>query len=341
MKLKKWSLSACCFGLLLVLLTGCRGQGEALTDHTDKGSEAETAAMTESAAMTETAAMVETAAGKEVVFTDDLGREVCVENPQRVAALIGSFADMWYLAGGTVAAAADDSWKEFELPLGGEVVNTGSMLEPDVERLIAAEPDFVLASAALSGQTELEPVLANAGITVAYFDVCTFEDYLRMLEICTRITGRADLYEQNGLAVQSEVEQARQHADGSAPNVLLLRAGGRDVKAKGSEGTVCGEMLKDLGCVNIADSKAGLLEDLSMEAIIMEDPDFIFVVIQGDDSEAALKNVEEMLVSNPAWATLSAVKGGRYYVLEKELYHLKPNARWGEAYRKLAAILYP
>lgn len=27
--------------------------------------------------------------------------------------------------------------------------------------------------------------------------------------------------------------------------------------------------------------------------------------------------------------------------MEKELYHLKPNARWGEAYQKVADILYP
>ena len=35
-----------------------------------------------------------------VTFTDGLGREVTVDRPQRVACLIGSFADIWYLAGG-------------------------------------------------------------------------------------------------------------------------------------------------------------------------------------------------------------------------------------------------
>ena len=29
-------------------------------------------------------------------FTDDLGRTVSVENPQKVAALLGSYADMWF-----------------------------------------------------------------------------------------------------------------------------------------------------------------------------------------------------------------------------------------------------
>ena len=58
-------------------------------------------------------------------FIDDLGREVTVSDPQRVAALLGSFADVWYLAGGTVAASADDAWADFELPLPEDAVNLG------------------------------------------------------------------------------------------------------------------------------------------------------------------------------------------------------------------------
>ena len=41
------------------------------------------------------------AAQETMILTDDLGRSVTIERrPQRVAALIGSFADIWCLAGG-------------------------------------------------------------------------------------------------------------------------------------------------------------------------------------------------------------------------------------------------
>lgn len=80
-------------------------------------------------------------------FTDDLGREVTVKSADRVAALIGSFTDVWMLAGGNVVAAANDSWESLGLELDESVVNLGSILEPDVEQLIAAEPDLVIASA--------------------------------------------------------------------------------------------------------------------------------------------------------------------------------------------------
>ena len=162
-----------------------------------------------------------------------------------------------------------------------------------------------------------------------------------MLDICTQITGRRDLYEENGLKVQEQIEKTRERIDGSAPKVLFLRASSSSVKAKGSEGNVCGEMLSDLGCINIADSDQTLLEDLSMEAIIAADPDYIFVTFQGNNQEAAMQNVEEMLLSNPAWTSLSAVKEGNYHLLDKRLYNLKPNAKWGQAYEGLADILYP
>ncbi len=283
----------------------------------------------------------EAAAEAAVTFTDDLGREVTVQNPERVAALLGSFADVWQLAGGELAAAVNDSWESLSLDLAEDTVNLGSILEPDIEQLIAVKPDLVLASAQTDADVEMEGILTDAGITTAYFSVSNFSEYLHMLDICTQITGRRDLYEENGLQVRNRIEKARERMDGSSPRVLFLRASSTSVKAKGSRDTVCGEMLADLGCINIADQNHSLLEDLSLEAILVADPAYIFVTTQGSDYEAAMKNVEEMLLSNPAWASLTAVKEGNYYLLEKRLYNLKPNARWGEAYEKLADILYP
>ena len=247
---------------------------------------------------------------------------------------------MWLLAGGKLVASVNDAWDSLDLGLDDSVVKLGAILEPNVELLIASQPDFVIASANTKPDVEMLATLENAGITVAYFDVNNYEDYIAMLDICTDITGRKDLYEKNGVSVRTEVENAKKQIDGSNPKILLLRAASKNVKAKGSDGIVSGEILKDLGCVNIADSDSSLLDDLSLEAIVKEDPDFIFVTIQGTNTEAALKNVDTLLKSNPVWKSLTAVKNNRYYVLDKSLYNFKPNERWGEAYQKLADILY-
>ena len=278
-----------------------------------------------------------------VTFTDDLGREVTLAKPRRVAALIGSFADVWCLAGGrdTLVAAADDSWTQFDLDLPETVENLGAVKEPNVEKLLAAEPDFVLGSTKTAADVELLDLLEQSGIGVAYFDISSFEDYLRMLAVCVQLTGCPERYTQYGADVQSQVEQAIARQDGSAPRVLYVRATGSSCKVKNSQGTVLGEMLASLGCVNIADSETGLLETLSMETILAEDPEHIFVVLQGSDTTKAEQTLEMSLLSNPAWNELTAVREGRYHVMDQRLYNVKPNARWGEAYEKLADILYP
>lgn len=276
-----------------------------------------------------------------ITFTDDLGRNVVVENPQRVVTLIGSFTDVWLLAGGSVVGACDDSWASLNLDLPEGVINTGKVAEPNLENILSADPDFIIGSVNTSANVELLETFESLGIPCAYFDVSNFEDYLEMLKICTDITGRADLYEKNGLEVQKQIEDAIARVDGSAPEVLYLRTSTKSIQAKNSEGNVCGEILANLGCVNIADSDESLLENLSLEAIMRADPDYIFVTSQGTDKEAALANIEETFTSNPAWQTLTAVKEDRYYVLDPYLYNLKPNERWGESYEKMADILYP
>ena len=185
----------------------------------------------------------------------------------------------------------------------------------------------------LDGQMGLKDSLAAAGIPAAWFKVETFDDYLNMLKICTDLTGRSDLYQKNGLDIQSGIDAAIASVpEGEDPTVLLLRAYSSGVRAKNSD-NIAGAMLKDLGAVNIADSNSGLLEDLQMESILAADPEFIFVTTMGASQEAALKSLDELLHSDPAWQTLTAVKEGRVEVLPKDLFHYKPTPAGARAIR--------
>lgn len=279
-----------------------------------------------------------------VSVTDALGRCVSVpKEPSRVAALLGSFADVWVLSGGTLCAAADDAWDDFGLSL-LDAVNIGGAHSPSLELLLSADPDLVLASASTASNVNMRETLEDLGICVIYFDVDNFYDYLEMLNVCTDITGRKDLYEQNGLAVKAQIDDIKaKYASADVPesqrSVLLLRASSSAVKAKGSDGTVLGEMLADLGCVNIADTDASMLESISVETVIRQEPQYIFVVTMGSDTDAAKASVERMMGESPAWASLDAIKNGRMYVMDKTLFNLKPNARWAQAYGELYEIL--
>ena len=56
---------------------------------------------------------------------------------------------------------------------------------------------------------------------------------------------------------------------------------------------------------------------------------------------SALDALAQGIQQNPAWSSLSAVQNGRYVILPEDLFHYKPNKRWGESYGYLANILYP
>ncbi|MBQ8525667.1 MAG: ABC transporter substrate-binding protein [Clostridia bacterium] len=274
-------------------------------------------------------------------FEDDLGREVTVSAYGKTAVLLGSFADLWVLAGGTLCAAADDAWEDFDIDIPDNAVNLGATENLSLEKLISAQPEFVIASTKRKQHIEWMEILESSGITVAYFDVDDFDDYLRMLDICTDITGRKDLYRKNGLDIKAEIDSVIQMAvgDGESRTYLLLRASASYIRAKKSEGTVLGEMLGNLGWTNIADSEEGILENLNIESIVSKNPDRIFIVQAGDDYDGMKKAVESMLRENPVWNEIDAVKNGRIHYMDKKLYNFKPNARWGEAYDKLEKIL--
>lgn len=314
-----WPLLLC----LLLTLAACGGQAN------DAGQTQQNTAQTDTP-QTAQEVVVEDAAGNTLTFT------AC---PTRVAALSGSFGEIWLNAGGTLTATTKDAVTERGLDLAEDVQIVGTIKEPDLEAILAAEPDFVILSADTGSHVEMAVTLRQAGIPCGLFRVEYFDDYLALLEQFCRLTGRDDLYAQNGLAVRDEIDRVLAQApDLSGRSVLLIRAYSTGFKAKDSQ-NMTGIMLADFGLENILDKYDSLLEEISMEEIIQADPDYIFVTTMGADVQAALDNLEKALTGNPAWSGLTAVQAGRYYILPQDLFHYKPNARWGESYAHLLDLL--
>lgn len=271
-------------------------------------------------------------------FVDGLGYEVTVTDMDRVAVCTGSLAHLWQLAGGSLVAVTDDVFEYEPVTLDEDTKNLGDIKRVNVEAILACDLDFIIMSATIKGHAKVRETLKQAGITTAYFEVETFDQYLEVLHTMTLLTGRDDLYRENGLEVKEEVEQQMKRKEESHPRILLLRALTTQMKVQNSE-NMTGTMLRDLGCENIADSKESLLESLSLEAILTEDPKFIFITVMGDE-EQARQLIQKTIFEDAAWGQLSAVKEGRCYILQKNLFHNKPNQRWGESYRILADLLY-
>jgi iron complex transport system substrate-binding protein len=164
-----------------------------------------------------------------------------------------------------------------------------------------------------------------------------------MLKTFCGMTGRDDLYQQNGEAVKAQIDAVVKTvsdaegdaAQGAAAAGLLLRLQGQGLRQRGrrhpqgSGGGESGRQRKE---------PSGGRESGGYHR---RRPRLHLSWCPWAARSSAETWLAENFQSNPAWAELSAVKSGSYAMLPKELFHYKPNAKWGESYEYLAKLLYP
>ncbi len=281
-----------------------------------------------------------------VTFTDDLGREVTISNPQRVVACMGSFAGAWQLAGGTLVGASDDAFAHYGVD-SATVAGVGKSTALNLESILDLDPDFVIMTGISDGkhatgvsQEDMETALGEAGVPVAFFKVTTFADYERVMGIFCQITGRDDLYQQHVAAVKSQIDDDIQtySVAGRAPTVLVVSAYSKGLVVQDSSG-MAGAIVRDLGAVNVADENPSLLSDFSLEAAIEADPDYILVLAASDDEQTAQQYYEDAVGSDSAWADMAAVREGRVTMLDAAHFLYKPLDKWAESYEIVGQAL--
>lgn len=279
-----------------------------------------------------------------VSFIDGRGQEVTIDKkPQRAVVLYNSFLEVWMENGGSVVGKLEPSVGQEEISGVEDAEIIGKLGAISVEKVISLEPDLIIVNSTQKSQLELIPSFEGVGIPVIAIDYVGLEDYLTITRLFTALNEREDLFKSNALDIVEEIDnilsvipEEKEH------KVLLIMASAKSVSARDSSSYV-GMMLEDLNTINIADNSDGALgtQNFSMEKILEEDPDFIFVQTTGSDMDATLDRLKEDAESNPAWASLSAVKNDRYVILPKDMYMFKANLRYAEAYENLANILYP
>jgi iron complex transport system substrate-binding protein len=277
-----------------------------------------------------------------ITFVDGLGKTVSLKkNPQRVISLYTSYLDLWYLAGGKAIGRVDS--KENVPEEAKNIETVGSYTSPNMEKILSLQPDLILINSTVNAQAALIPMLEKSHISYLALEYNNFKDYINMLKIFTELTGREDLYQRNGLDTKKKIDSIIEKIPQERkPSILLLQGSSKSVSVKLPNTTV-GEMLQELGTVNIAYDESLKEEDMevfSMEKVIEKNPDFIFVQTMGDVEETTSR-IKKDIEGNPAWGYLKAVKEGKYIFLPKDLFLFKPNERYAEAYETLAKMLYP
>lgn len=263
-----------------------------------------------------------------------LSAENLKKNPQNVVGLSKSVSQMWLLSGGKLVGTTEDS---FELENIGNAISVGTLTTTNLEAIVSLNPDLVILTLDIPVHKKISENLQNLGIKTYIVDVKKFDDYKKVMKDFTDLTEKKDLYQKNVLDVENQIKKIveKNHQKNKGKTYLFFRVS--STKNKVLKNHFGNEIFTNLGLKSVVKNDNSL-DELSIEAILNENPDYIFVVAQGNQKKAdeAFYNSFE---KNPVWKELKAVKNRNVFMLPKELFNYKPNENWANAYQYIVDLI--
>lgn len=287
---------------------------------------------------TPTARATRTPIADGITLTDFLGREVTVpRNPGKVVALSPTTVELVYAVGGTVVGRASSA--DYP-PEAQSVPDVGTSYQPNIEKIIALQPDVVIADSQI--QPELKDQADTIGAPMMFVGAGLFADVPRALRLVGLATGHDDAGESAASALEDRLAQLQAAIQHTHPNVLIVNGTPDDFFAA-TPASYVGDLNQLLGGRNAAEGQPTVgrfpgYAKLSTEAILATDPDVIFAISavkQGDET------ISDRLKADPTWSSLAAVKAGRVHEIDYRIFLISPGPRAGEALDTLFRLLYP
>ena len=277
-----------------------------------------------------------------VVYRQPDGMEIPVSKfPKRVIIGYGSLAKVWDLAGGRAVGVPDLAEKNALPASMRDLPPVGSATAPNLERVLALEPDLVLLIAKLERHRSTAEMLRRTGVEAVCVNYNNYRDFHQLLDFFCRLNGRTIDAVPAARKVTEEVEaicaNVRQRR---GPRCAILFASSMGFALESSR-TNTGTMAEMLGAHNIYTATEGPLRGkFSYEQLLLDNPDVIFIIPMGN-AEGLRKKFQRDFVEQSAWKELEAAKNHRVHFLPIQHYLYMPGPEYPEAFRHLARLLYP
>ncbi len=249
------------------------------------------------------------------VFTDDLGREVTLEG----------------IPGSIVSISPACTEILFSLGLGDEVVGVteycdypeealekpkiGTFTSPNLEVILAQEPDLVLATGGV--QLELLDRMEEEGLTVYAVNPMTFDQTVASILEIGELTGTEALAEEivadmNKRAVDIARRVNEMEAEGKErPRVFYEIFFENNVWTAGSD-SIISDLIRLAGGENIGDLDTSDYYEFSVERLIAENPQ-VYLVGSGSMFDPG------DITGRSGWERMDAVREGRVFVIDENL----------------------
>lgn len=278
------------------------------------------------------AALLVGGAARAACVTDDTGTRVCLDGPpRRAVSLYGAFTELVDGLGGAGAFVARTK-NDDTVPRVAALPSVGTGLRPNVELVLALSPDLVVSRGGKAAAEALEALRAR-GVKVAAFDPDSLADLYATIERLGTLWGREAEAKRLADDLRRRVAAVGERTRSVKKRLKVVYETRSEPLAVAGNGGLVDDVLRAAGAENAVTSPKKLLS-FDPEALLRLDPD-VYVVQVGPMNPNPSRPADR-----PAWRSLRAVKAGRVFTAEEELF-ARPGPRVAEAAERLSRFLYP
>jgi iron complex transport system substrate-binding protein len=257
------------------------------------------------------------------------------KTPQRLISLAPSNTEILFALGlGDKVVGVTDFC---DYPEEAKAIEKVGGIEPNMEKLVALEPDLVLAIGGSPAQVEKATEMEKLGLTVLVLEPGDIEGIMANIELVGRATGAEKEASElvAGLRKRFDDITARAKGTESKPKVFFeLDATDPFKPYTPGPGSFIDALITLAGGSNIGASAKMQWAQLSTEEIIAQDPQ---VIVLGDANYGVtVQSVKE----RPGWSVITAVKNGAIYPIDDVLVS-RPGPRIVDGLEALARIVHP
>jgi len=268
---------------------------------------------------------------------DGLGRELILDEPaQRVVSLAPSNTEILFAVGAGDQVIGRDEFSDYPdqantLPSVG-----GGFGDYNLEAIVDLEPDLVLA--AEINTPEQVKAMEDLGLTVFLLpNPISLEEMYGNLLTVAKLTGHESETEELVEVLRdrvSQVEMGIESAEDQPTAFYELDATDPSAPWTAGSGTFIDTLITMAGGVNIASDMEGQYLQISVEELLVRDPQ---VILLGDSAYGV---TAESLSERPGWNNISALLNGRIYAFDDNLVS-RPGPRLVDGLEELARLLHP
>jgi ferrichrome ABC superfamily ATP binding cassette transporter, binding protein len=288
-----------------------------------------------------TPAAEQSSQGSYATITDDNGRTVSFDKkPERIVVTSASFLEPLYAVGGEVVGRPDSKSKIPEAAK--SVTNIGRVYQIDAEKVLALTPDLVILNRGMN--EKLVETLAANHIKTLVIEMKSYEDVKREIGTFATLTGETAKGDELIRKMDADIEAVRTSIPQEKKRVAIIHSTGQGLSVQ-LDGSIAGNIANILGWENTAAGMPALDKNpdaapYSMETLVAQNPDIIFVTSMGEEAEIRA-SMEAMFAESPAWQSVSAVRDGRVYYLPQEMFLFSPGIEYPAAVKYMARLVYP